>query len=60
MTSLFSTPKPPPLTPPAVMPTADDADVLAAKRRALAAQTQRSGRASTILSDNGTTDRLGG
>lgn len=36
---------------PIVMPTADDAAVQEAKRRSLAAQAQRSGRMSTLLSD---------
>lgn len=42
---------------PAVMPTADDATVQAAKRRQIAEIQSRSGRASTILSEG---TRLGG
>lgn len=41
----------PTVQPPAVMPTPDDAAVLAAKKRQAAAIMQRSGRASTMLSD---------
>lgn len=44
-----------PVTP---MPEPDDAQVKKARRRSLVAQRQRSGRASTILSDD--TDSLGG
>lgn len=41
-----------------VMPVADDAAVQAARRRSIAAQQMRSGRASTILTNN--SDTLGG
>lgn len=42
--------KSPKVKEPAVMPTPDDAEVQRARRRSLAAQRQRSGRASTVLS----------
>jgi len=41
-----------------VMPTTDDAEIEKARKRKLAEQMQRSGRQSTILTDNG--DALGG
>ena len=41
------------------MPTADDAAVKNAKRKSIAAQVARRGRASTILSDSGS-ETLGG
>lgn len=44
---------------PTVMPTADDAAVKTAKRKSIAAQVARRGRASTILSDSGS-ETLGG
>lgn len=44
----------PPPTPPAVMPTADDERIEAARRRRISEQRARSGRASTILSDRET------
>lgn len=50
------TPAAPPSTP--VMPNADDAKVAAERKRAIAAMQQRSGRASTILTNN--SDTLGG
>lgn len=57
MGGLFSgpkTPAPPPPTP--MMPTPDDDAVRAAKRKKLAADQSRQGRASTILTqDNGLT-----
>lgn len=59
MTSLFSKPQKPTITPPAVMPTPDDAEVRAAKKRKLASVMQQSGRQSTILTDYGTSDKLG-
>lgn len=43
-------PKPAPVTAPAVMPTQDDAAVMAAKRQKQAALMSQSGRASTIYS----------
>lgn len=48
---------PPPIAPPAVMPTPDDEAVKKAHRRSLIEQQARSGRASTIFDDG---DRLGG
>lgn len=58
MTSLFSTPKQPQIKPPAPIPQTDDQAVRDAKRKQLASQQSRSGRQSTILSQDGTT--LGG
>lgn len=55
MGNLMDTPDP---VPQAVMPTMDDAEVERARRRKMAQQAQRSGRQSTILTDNG--DSLGG
>lgn len=52
------TPAPPPIAPPAVMPSPNDEAVLKAKKTAIANATQRGGRASTILTD-GTDDKLG-
>lgn len=43
---------------PIVMPLADDANRLRARKRSIATQAQRSGRTSTILS--GESDKLGG
>lgn len=54
-----STPAPPAPSEPTVMPTADDAAVKNAKRKSIAAQVARRGRASTILSDSGS-ETLGG
>lgn len=47
-------------TPPVVMPTVDDAEVKRARKRAIAAQLQRGGRASTILTDAQNSQTLGG
>ena len=52
------TPAPPSPTAPTVMPTPDDQAVQAAKKRSIAAQVARRGRASTILSDTGA-EKLG-
>ncbi len=49
--------KGPKMPKPAVMPTADDAAVQAAKRRQIAEMQARGGRASTVLSDD---NKLGG
>lgn len=55
MGSLTSKPKaPPPPKAPAVMPTPDDEAIQKAKKAQLAAMMQRSGRASTFLSDRET------
>ena len=54
-TATAAAPTPAPVTP---MPEPDDATVKKAKRRSIVAQRQRSGRASTILSDD--SDSLGG
>jgi hypothetical protein len=51
------TPSPPPIAKPVVMPTPDDEVVKRAKRRSLATQQGRSGRISTILSED---EALGG
>jgi hypothetical protein len=56
MDKLTEVPEAPALAPVAVMPTADDDAIRAAKRRRLLANTARSGRQSTMLS---TTDTLG-
>lgn len=50
---------PPPLPAPPVMPTVDDKAAEEARRRSILAQQARSGRASTILSDD-SGDALGG
>ncbi len=59
MPSLVSSPKPAPVKPPAPMPTMDDSQVLAAKKKQQQANAMRTGRASTILTDYGTSDKLG-
>lgn len=46
-----STPTPPPVAPPPVMPLPDDASAKKAKRRSIAEQLARQGRAATILTD---------
>lgn len=57
MSKLFGgSPTPPPITPPAVMPTPNDKGVQDAKKRAVQQAQQRGGRASTILT---TDDKLG-
>lgn len=53
-------PMAPTVEPPSVMPTPDDKAVQAAKKKSIAAQLQRQGRASTILSQTGNADALGG
>lgn len=55
-----SSPAPPPITQPTVMPTPDDEATRSAKRKSLAGQIQRRGRQSTILSDPVSSDLLGG
>lgn len=58
MGGLVSKPKVPKPEEPAPLP--DDRELDAARRRKIAAQTQRSGRLSTILSDSGSSgERLG-
>lgn len=52
-----SAPAQPPVT---VMPTPDDTLVQAAKKKKAMEISQRSGRDSTVLTDTGTTDKLGG
>jgi len=60
MGSLFgSKPSMPAVTPPAVMPTVNDEAAQKAKKAALASAQQRGGRASTILTDTATKDKLG-
>jgi hypothetical protein len=50
---------PPPPTPaPVAMPTPDDTAIMTAKKKKTALEMQRSGRASTVLTDNGD-DSLG-
>lgn len=53
-------PPPPPPPPPVAMPTPDDPSIKAAQEKRVAAITQRSGRLSTILSDDSGGDKLGG
>lgn len=61
MGSLFSSPKAPVVTPPAPMPTPDDAATQVAKKKAMSAAQSRAGsRSSTILSDYGQKDKFGG
>lgn len=43
-----------------VMPTADSDTVMAARKKSMLVQAQRQGRASTIMSEQEPTDRLGG
>ena len=50
---------PPPVAPPPVMATPDDQQVQDARRRSLALQMGRQGRASTILSQSDQSDTLG-
>jgi hypothetical protein len=62
MGGILSTPKAPVIPPPAVMPTPDDAAVMAAKKKANVAARTRTGRQSTILTDYGVAggNKLGG
>lgn len=57
----IQTPEAPKVTAPAPMPTPlpDDQAVASAKRRSIAAQVKRRGRASTILTDLSSNDTLG-
>lgn len=56
-----SSPTPTPTsTGPVVMPLADDAKVLAARKKAAAAQMSRGGRTSTMLTSDTGSDKLGG
>jgi len=59
-TPTATAPAAPTVTPAPTMPTPGDANTDAAKRKSLADQLARRGRASTILTDNGVTDTLGG
>ena len=43
-----------------IMPTADSDTVMAARKKSMLVQAQRQGRASTILSEQEPSDRLGG
>lgn len=52
-------PKPPRPEPPLPMPDLNDPAILAAKRRTLEAAVGRSGRASTMLTDDYSGDKLG-
>ena len=64
MGGLFSSPKapppPPPPPPPTPLPDEDSPDIKRARRRKIAEQQKRSGRASTILSQGGDRETLGG
>jgi hypothetical protein len=53
MGGLFSTPKQPEVKPPVAMPDKNDANIAAAKKKAMAAAANASGRSSTILTDYG-------
>ena len=55
-------PPPPPPPPPAVMPTPDDAQVKAAKKKSVARQSALSGRESTLLTSplSGRDEKMGG
>lgn len=53
------TPKPDPVPAPTPMPTVDDQAIQASKRRKLQEQMARSGRSSTLLTDNGSGTTLG-
>lgn len=57
MASLFSAPKPPPIIQPKAMPVPDDKALQQAKMQEIAAASARSGRSSTILTDQ--SDKLG-
>ena len=54
-----ASPAAPAITAAPTMPTPGDANTDAAKRKSLAEQLARRGRANTILTDNGVTDTLG-
>jgi len=58
MSGLFSSPKVAPPPPPVVMPTPDDQASVMAKRRQMGAAQVRSGRQSTIMTQN--KDSFGG
>lgn len=60
MGNMFGGSKMPPVVPTPLMPTPDDSAVKEAKRKSLAALSQQTGRASTILTDTGSNDKLGG
>lgn len=51
---------PPAPVAPAVMPVQDDEAAKKARKKSIAGTMQQSGRLSTILTDTGTTDKLGG
>ena len=59
MGGMFSAPKAPIVPPPAPMPTPDDNAVMAAKKKAQAAASTRTGRASTILTDSNSGTKFG-
>lgn len=59
MASLFSKTRMPPIPEPTPMPTPDDAQAIAARRRGVARASKKSGALSTILSA-GTRETLGG
>ena len=58
MSSLFATPKPPPAPKPVRMPNETDPEILAAGQRTRASALARTGRLSTILTDQ-TRDTVG-
>lgn len=55
MGGIMSKPKAPPITPPTPMPDTDDEAIKAAKKKQAAANQNRAGRNSTILTDNSET-----
>lgn len=61
MGGLFKTPKPPKVQPPAPMPDPYDPAAVEAKRERLASRSSRSGRTSTLLTDEliGSQGKLG-
>lgn len=62
MSGLFSTPKAPPVQPPAPMPVPDTVITSKNKKAATLAAQQRTGRSSTIMTDYGVAgkDKFGG
>jgi hypothetical protein len=63
MGGILKTPKPPKVEPPPPMPDPDDAQINQSAKKRTAAQMQRSGRMSTMLSSDtiaGSSQKLGG
>ncbi len=57
---VITPPTPEPIAESKPMPVADSATALAARKKSMVAQAQRQGRASTILSEQEPSDKLGG